>query len=73
MGRDAGLAWEVNEQFLRNQLESGVSRIDFVGESIGDVEKYARGTMRWREIQFLKQNASRYGYELIGNSWIKVK
>ena len=29
--------WLVNEQFLKNQLESGVERIDFVGEDISDV------------------------------------
>lgn len=72
LGKDRNLAWAANEQFLRNQLEAGVSRIDFVGETIADVEKHAIGTFRWMEIQFLKENATRYGYELVGNSWIKT-
>jgi hypothetical protein len=66
------LAWAVNEQFLLDQLRAGVARIDFVGESIAYVERSARNTARWREIQFLKANASRFGYELRGNSWIKI-
>ena len=73
LGKSDELAWAVNEQFLKNQLEAGVSRIDLVGETIADVEKYAPGTFRWKEIQFLKENATRYGYELVGNSWVKVR
>ena len=30
------------------------------------------GSARWMEIQFLKANASRFGYELRGNSWVKL-
>ena len=72
LGKDPELAWAVNEQFLRNQLEAGVSRIEFVGETIAEIES-AWGTFRWRELQFLKKHASQYGYELIGNAWVKVR
>jgi RHS repeat-associated protein len=73
LGKNPELAWAVNEQFLRSQLEAGVSRIELVGETIEQVEKYAVGTFRWREIQFLKEHAAQYGYELVGNIWVKVR
>jgi RHS repeat-associated protein len=71
IGQSGDLAWAVNKQFLMNQLEAGVSRIDFVGESVDWVKKNAIGSFRWREIDFLENNAARYGYELVNNSWIK--
>jgi hypothetical protein len=71
LGRNAELAWETNERFLRNQLEEGLPRIDLVGESIEHIERHAVGTARWKEIQFLKETAQEYGYELVGNSWVK--
>ncbi len=72
LGRNEKLAWAANEQFLRLQLESGVKRIDFVGESIDDVLTKAIGSFRWKEVNWLLDNAGRYGYELVGNSWVKV-
>lgn len=39
LGRDRDMSWAIKEQFLRNQLEAGVSRIDFVLESIEHVEQ----------------------------------
>jgi len=72
LGRNDALAWASNEQFLRNQLEAGVSRIDFVGQSIKDVLDNAEGTFRWKEVNWLLDNAEKYGYKLVGNSWVKV-
>ena len=72
LGGNAELAWAANKQFLENQLKSGIDRIDFVGETIEYVGRNAVGTFRWREIDFLNHNASMYGYERIGNSWVKV-
>jgi hypothetical protein len=71
LGRNPELAWETNERFLRNQLEQGVPRIELVGESIAHIERHAVGTARWKEVQFLKETAEEYGYELAGNAWIK--
>ena len=71
LGKNADLAWLANERFLIEQLEAGVPRIDFVGESIEEARRAFR-TTRWREIRFLDEQATAYGYELIGNSWIKV-
>ena len=67
----------VNEQFLRNQLESGVERIDFVVENIWDVvnspDPDISTSFRAKEIDWLLKNADKYGYELIGNSWVLIK
>lgn len=71
LGRNRGLAWLANEQFLRNQLEAGVRRLDFVGD-VQETYRTARGRARWDEIQFLFDHAAEYGYELVDNSWIKA-
>ncbi len=72
LGKNDALAWASNEQFLRNQLEAGVGRIDFVGQSITEVLRNDVGTFRWKEVKWLLDNAERYGYKLVGNSWVKV-
>lgn len=54
-------------------MEAGVARIDFVGETIAYVEEAHIGTVRWQEIQFLRANASLFGYELRGDSWVRVR
>lgn len=70
--KDTGdVMWQTNEQFLIDQLEAGVARIDFAGD-IEHTLRTARGTARWDEINFLLDNAADYGYELVGNSWIRV-
>ncbi|MCS6906700.1 MAG: hypothetical protein RML93_02305 [Anaerolineales bacterium] len=73
LGKNRELAWAVNEQFLRNQLEAGVSRIELVGETIEEVLTMRPKSFTAKEIDFLKQNAWKYGYELQGNVWVKVK
>ena len=69
-GRD--LAWSVNEQFLAGQLERGVPRIDFVGETVRDVLINRPTSFSAMEIKYLQNNAAKYSYMLDGNSWIKV-
>jgi hypothetical protein len=75
---DAGqLGWEVNEHFLRSQLERGVPRIDYVVDgskflSAEDVLENDAQSFSAREIRFLIDNASEYGYKRIGDSWIRV-
>ncbi len=75
LGKDRELAWAVNEQFLRNQLEAGVNRIELVGETISEVLSSPTRSQSFtaREIRFLMREAANYGYELVGNSWIKVR
>ena len=72
LGSNKELAWAVNQRVLLDQLRAGVGRIDFVGESIAYVESAAVGSSRWREVQFLRANAPLFGYELRGNSWVRV-
>lgn len=68
------LAWQVNEQFLREQMENGVPRIEYVlpkgfnsVEQLADVQRRSFSAL---EINFLKENAAAYGYEQHGNVWV---
>jgi hypothetical protein len=70
--------WKVNEQFLKNQLEAGVERIDYTGEDINEIiELYSDIPFEdiprfgYKEIIWLYKNAGS-GYTLVGNSWIKT-
>lgn len=69
-----GLAWQVNEQFLRVQMEEGVPRIEYViPEGYTSVEQLAaedRLSYSAAEINFLKENAAQYGYRQYGNVWL---
>ena len=69
-----GLAWQVNEQFLRGQMEDGVPRIEYVlPEGFDSVEQLAavqRRSFSALEINFLKENAEAYGYVQHGNVWV---
>ena len=72
------LGWQVNEQFLRTQLERGIGRIDYVIDSprfssLDDVVLANPNSFSALEIKFLYQNAEAYGYVQKGNSWIRVK
>lgn len=68
------LGWEVNEQFLRVQMEHHVSRIEYVlpdgFDSVDQVARVRRETFSALEINFLNENAARYGYVREGNSWV---
>jgi hypothetical protein len=73
-GDEKGLVWQVNEHFLRNQMESAVPRIEYVlPDGYNSVEQLAgaqRQSYSAMEINFLKNNAAAYGYEQQGNVWI---
>lgn len=69
------VTWQVNEQFLRTQMENGVSRIEyFVTDQYPSLEavltKYP-DSFSAREIEFLVDNAPGYGYRRVGNAWVK--
>lgn len=68
------LGWQVNEQFLRTQLENGVPRIEYVlpdgFDSVEQVARERRESFSAAEINFLKENAAAYGYKQYGNSWV---
>ena len=63
---------EVNKQFLREQLESGIGRIELIGENIDDVlSNPARsGSFTAMELRFLANEAPNYGYIRVGNAWL---
>ncbi len=69
-----GVAWQVNKQFLRAQMEEGVPRIEYViPEGYTSVEQLAvedRLSYFAAEINFLKANAAQYGYQQYGNVWL---
>jgi len=68
LGRNPDLAWEVNERFLRNQLERG-RPIELAGDVAETLQTAAPDAFRRREIEFLLENAGDYGYILDGNIW----
>ncbi|WP_255485959.1 endonuclease [Mycobacteroides sp. LB1] len=70
------LGWQVNEQFLKTQMQNGIPRIDYVVEgskfsSIQDVLRTDPNSFSAKEIKYLMQNAPAYGYERIGDSWVR--
>jgi len=68
------LAWQVNEQFLRTQMEHGVPRIEYeLGQysSLEEVLLKRQGSFSAKEIEYLTENAAAYGYRRVGNSWVK--
>jgi hypothetical protein len=75
-GEERGLVWQVNEQFLRGQMESGASRIEYVlpdgFDSVEQLARVQRQSYSALEINFLKDNAAAYGYEQQGNAWVHV-
>lgn len=70
------LTWQVNEHFLRGQMENGVPRIEYhLPTEFGSVEELLKldpKSFSAREIAFLKNNAEAYGYQQVGNSWVRV-
>ncbi|WP_165796325.1 hypothetical protein [Mycobacterium ahvazicum] len=74
--QEQGLAWQVNERFLRTQMENGVPRIEFrLPEGFDSVEQLAnvqRRSYSALEINFLKDNAAAFGYEQRGNVWVYI-
>ena len=72
--RNKELAWAVNRRFLEIQLERGVTRVQFApGETIQEIANLLGNPMRKREVEWLKKNATRYGYELVeeANAWVR--
>jgi len=65
--------WLVNEAFLRRQLEAGVKRVDFASGNVWDtlLDPSLMTSYRVKELQWMLDNANKYGYELVGNSWIR--
>ncbi len=73
LGRNSELAWTVNEQFLRSQLESGIDRIVLHGfaSPVQALDVLSKGRALRKEIEYLLRHAAEYGYFLEGNAWIR--
>ncbi|HZC09582.1 MAG TPA: hypothetical protein VE485_06045, partial [Mycobacterium sp.] len=74
----ADLGWQVNEHFLRTQMENGVGRIDYMLDhdeysSLEDMAEDRATSFSAMEVNFLNENAAEYGYQRVGDSWIYVK
>lgn len=67
------LTWSINQQFLIEQLQKGVPRIDLFGETIEQVLLNRPDSFTALELKFLAENADRFGYVRAGNSWMKVR
>lgn len=70
--------WQVNEQFPPTQMQNRVRRIDHVVDrnkfnSIEDAVRSDPNSFSAMEIRHLSQNAASYGYEPVGDSWVRVK
>jgi len=65
----------VYEAALRMELESKISRIDFVNANVDELAQEWSGKpldqapMYVRQLLWLKANAEKYGYQQSGNSW----
>jgi hypothetical protein len=72
--REQAVVWPVNEQFLRTQMENHVPRIEYVlpdgYDSVEEVARLRRESYSAFEINFLNQNAAKYGYQRVGNEWV---
>jgi hypothetical protein len=71
------LGWQVNENFLRTQMENGVPRIDYVVDpnafsSVEEVLALRPDSFSAKEITFLKDYGELYGYQQDGDSWVRV-
>jgi hypothetical protein len=71
------LAWQVNEQFLRTQMESHVGRIEYILDrekysSLEDMMFDRAGSFSAMEVDFISRNAAAYGYERVGDAWVYV-
>ncbi|OBG46548.1 hypothetical protein A5672_07985 [Mycobacterium alsense] len=70
------LTWHVNEQFLRGQMETGVPRFEYrLPQGFSSVEEVLAldaDSFSAKEIAFLKSNAEAYGYQQVGNTWVRI-
>jgi hypothetical protein len=68
-GADAK-AWLVNEAFLRQQMSSGVGKIEFTAEGLAHAAANGN-SFTARELKFVADHAKEFGYVRKGSSWIK--
>lgn len=64
--------WQVNEQFLRDQMKAGIEQIDFVSGDVMEWVSRFPHRASGRELNFLLTHGDEFGYKLVGNSWIRI-
>jgi WXG100 family type VII secretion target len=64
----------VNMEFMQAQLEGGVGRFDITGRSVSEIlnDPLRSGSGTADEIRFLQRYGYEYGYQQIGDSWVKT-
>lgn len=62
----------VNMEFMQAQLERGVGSFEIKGQSVAEVLRDAPRSGRAAEINYLQRYAYEYGYQQIGDSWVKT-
>ncbi|RAV16988.1 hypothetical protein DQP55_02950 [Mycolicibacterium sp. GF69] len=72
------LGWQVNERFLRTQMEDQVGRIDYILDrekysSLEDMAIDRAGSFSAMEVEFLNKHAASYGYQRVGDSWVYMQ
>jgi hypothetical protein len=72
LGGNRAIMGEIDREFLRRQLQSGIDRIELTGESIGEVLAARPDSFTALELRLLAQEASNYGYKLQGDVWVLV-
>jgi len=65
------VVWNVNQQFLQSNLENGVSEFNLWNETPEDVLINRPNSYTASEVNYLQQNAGRFGYTRQGSSWMK--
>ncbi len=76
--QEKALGWQVNEQFLRSQMESQVGRIDYLLDrakysSLEDMALDRPDSFSAMEVEYLTDSAAAFGYERVGDSWVYVR
>jgi hypothetical protein len=71
------LGWQVNEAFLRTQIERVPARIDYVLDrgqfsSLDEVLALTPHSSNAKQIAFLENHAKVHGYQRHGSSWVQV-
>ena len=67
----AALAWKVNEAFLKQQLQTGVRSIEFIGATPEAILLARPDSFAAKEVLFLIKNAEQFGYIRSATGWIK--
>ncbi len=72
-GSQRSIMEEINQEFLRKQLEDGIPTIELFNETIEEVRLNRPDSFTCMELDFLEEVAPQYGYTLVDNAWVLVE